>query len=1111
MDPSRSFERRIVSVLFADLVGFTSLSEGLDPEDVATVQDAYFAAVRDVVQRYGGQLEKFIGDAAMAVFGIPRSYDDDAERAIAAGLALIGAVEALSAQVGLEPGRLQVRVGINTGEVAFAESGPDMGRVTGDIVNVAARLQAAAQPSQLLVGGQTAFSVAANVELGPVEALTLKGKSEPVPAAVATRLLPRPDRSRAMGSLRAPLVGRDHELGQLRASLDSSAGPTRWLIVAPPGVGKSRLVAELAEAAMMDGISVWRAYVRPGGASPFEPIAQLVLAAVGCNGADPQLAAVLRDRLRSAGIAHRRAEVLLDEVLPLLSAGRHGVVQTGSDRDDRFAAWLETLAALGRSDGVDLWLVEDVHWAEPDLLAFLDAAVAGDTARVIVCTARPAVEGLGWAVDQHAAARRLDLQPLEPTDADVLVRSLIGDALPRELLEQVVERSDGNALFIEELLRSWISIGSLVAVDGGGWRLRGAAEELSLPPTVQAIYAAQLDDLPSAARRLARRASVAGRRFLEASLRALGAEDSAALQDLRSRALLIGPRPALLGETYAYRHALLRDAGYASLARMERADLHVRLARWLEAAAGDQVALIAAEIAQHYADALTILPTLARQLTGGLSRAELTMAAAGWLERSAERALATAAHETAVRQLRQSLDLTPLDDGRDQARRWLRLAEAIGFAGDMGEAIMALERSIDLYDAQLDAGGDDGVARDGYARAVALHATLRIEQLQFAEAAERATAALERIGSAEDDLPVARLLYVRSWAQTAYSVDQLVEADLERAASLAVARGDADLEMETRSMLDDLRAERGEVSLEEYRADLRHVHELALAAGNIRRAGSALRGLALTAAENESAPIALGLIDTAAELAQAHGLTEDLTWAEYARSEVHFAGGDWDAARRHGLRALELAERNAYLRPIVRTWFVLTAIAHAQGRVDELSRAYAWFDPRRSMFPDSPFGRLMHGAVDSRAASHGLRPGFLLDEPLFDAWADTPGLPSWYAAFAELVGGWIGIRRFDEAGMALRRMREWERHPLASRLFRANNDLVAGQLALARDNHQTARDLAARAAVSARTIDARWWLARALRLAERAGSSSAADIVEAIAIERQLGLTSDRG
>ena len=165
MDGSRSFERRIVTVLFADLVGFTPLSDGLDPEDVATIQDAYFDCVRRVMQRHGGQLEKFIGDAAMAVFGLPRGRDDDAERAVAAGLALIGAVEQLSAQLGLEAGTLRVRIGINTGEVFSAESGPDLGRVTGDVVNVAARLQAAAQPSQVLVGDLTAFSVAASVEL----------------------------------------------------------------------------------------------------------------------------------------------------------------------------------------------------------------------------------------------------------------------------------------------------------------------------------------------------------------------------------------------------------------------------------------------------------------------------------------------------------------------------------------------------------------------------------------------------------------------------------------------------------------------------------------------------------------------------------------------------------------------------------------------------------------------------------------------------------------------------------------------------------------------------------------------------------------------------------
>src|SRR5688572_15992898 len=226
--------RRIVSVLFADLVGFTPLSERLDAEDVATIQDAYFAAVRDTIARYGGVLEKFIGDAAMAAFGAPRARDDDAERAVRAGLALIGAVEQLAARLGLAPGELQLRVGVNSGEVVHATAGPDEGRVTGDTVNTSARLQAAADPNTVLLGELTALAVREAIDLADVGGITLKGKAEPVRASRAVAVRPEPSRDAALGDLRAPILGRADELARLEAQ-----GTGRMTIIAPPGVGKS--------------------------------------------------------------------------------------------------------------------------------------------------------------------------------------------------------------------------------------------------------------------------------------------------------------------------------------------------------------------------------------------------------------------------------------------------------------------------------------------------------------------------------------------------------------------------------------------------------------------------------------------------------------------------------------------------------------------------------------------------------------------------------------------------------------------------------------------------------------------------------------------------------
>jgi class 3 adenylate cyclase len=235
-------DRRIVSVLFADVVGFTPLSERLDPEDVATIQDAYFSATRETIERHGGVVEKFIGDAVMAVFGAPRARDDDAERAVYAGLALLSAIEHIGARLGMEAGTLQLRVGVNTGEVVHATSGPDAGRVTGDTVNTAARLQTAARPGSVLIGELTALSVAETIETlaaGPVE---LKGKRDPIPVWEATSIRPQPSREAALGALRAPMLGRDAELAMLldaMAAVTREARASRVVIVAPPGVGKT--------------------------------------------------------------------------------------------------------------------------------------------------------------------------------------------------------------------------------------------------------------------------------------------------------------------------------------------------------------------------------------------------------------------------------------------------------------------------------------------------------------------------------------------------------------------------------------------------------------------------------------------------------------------------------------------------------------------------------------------------------------------------------------------------------------------------------------------------------------------------------------------------------
>ncbi|MFY9579799.1 MAG: adenylate/guanylate cyclase domain-containing protein, partial [Gaiellaceae bacterium] len=468
---TRVVERRIVTVLFADLVGFTSLSERLDAEDVSLIQDSYFDAVRETIERHGGVLEKFVGDAAMAVFGTPRVRDDDAERAVRAGLALVAAVSRLGASLGLEEGALQLRVGVNSGEAVHGEATADRGPVTGDTVNVAARLQAAASPGSVVAGEVTALAVADAIELERIGELELKGKAEAIPAWQALGVYPERSRERALGGLRAPMIGRGDELRELAGSLGD--GAQRIVVVAPPGVGKTRLLEEFNGQAAVRGAALLRERLRPDLLSPFEPVGQLVRS-IGDPG----------DLV--ARLPGGRGDVVRDALTAVIAP-----VGTASgfaeERDRLFAAWLEGLDALS-GDAPAAWLVEDLHWASSDLLAFLDFAGREPRARgrLILGTTRPAL--LESAAAWCAGATVLHLEPLPQEETAALVRGLVGDVLPRELVDRIAERSGGNALFVEELLRTWVSTGAL-AQDGQAWTLVADPQAVGLPATVQAIYA----------------------------------------------------------------------------------------------------------------------------------------------------------------------------------------------------------------------------------------------------------------------------------------------------------------------------------------------------------------------------------------------------------------------------------------------------------------------------------------------------------------------------------------------------------------------------------------------------------------------------------------------
>jgi class 3 adenylate cyclase len=1181
-------ERRIVTVLFADLVGFTSLSEQLDAEDVATIQDAYFDAVRETIGRWGGRLEKFIGDAAMAVFGAERVHEDDARRAVHAGLALTHAIEQIGARLGLDEDVLRLRVGVNTGEAVIATGGTDEGRVTGDTVNTAARLQTAAPPGRVLVGADTSLAVADSTELERVEPLSLKGKAEPVPAWLVSTMHPEPSREQAMGSLRAPTLGRESELGELAAAYRRVAGGgvERWLVVAPPGVGKSRLLRELTDrlAGARPAPLVLRTRAKPDVPSPFDPIAHLLLDSLSPAAGGPpdeeSARRLLLDRLAAAGASPERAQVVTDAALAVVwppdIEPRDGQRQ---EREVLFAAWLEALDALAAGRPA-VWLVEDVHWAGGDVLAFVDFATARQPAtgggRLLVATARPSLleTHLDWAAaDAEQHRHHIQLATLAPTAARELVHALVGDALPDALVEQIAQRSDGNCLFIEELLRAWVSVGTL-AERGGRWRLTVPAEHVALPASVQSIYAAQLDDLPAGARQVARRASVAGKRFPVGALESLGVDARTGLDPLRRRALVVGPQPeAMLGEAYAYRHALLRDAGYASLARAERARLHVRLARWLEAAAGERSGELADQIAGHYAAALESAPALARELDEGVDRATAQRLAAEWYERAGKSTLAVSAHDAARQLFRRAIDLTPGASKFDLARLWEQLADATAFAADMDEGARAYEQSMELYReamaeakgeldaasrdlkqelaqgadelragmAELDAGmaevraalanvpGGAAIARalpggpplpatvpstyerarSGLARATAALADVMYQQLRFADSEKLAAGVMAEIGSdqlaSNDPGSLAKLLIARALgAMGSRGGSAEIEAELQQATELAAQSSDRRTQLHSQSALAAMRAESGRPEL----ADWAALERSALDQGAWKEAISAAVNAAAMQIDDHAREV-IPAIQRAREIATAHGYLEDVAWTAYIESEAWFVAGEWDQAIAAGVQAMDVGEANAYRRLTVRTVHVMVPIAAVRGDRALIERAQRFYESLegRFEFPDSPYSRIVRAAQDLEIAAAGLIEPFVPEvEPRIVAFEDEPGGGSWSAALDRVFRSWLEAGELDGAERALAAATAaLPRFQNVSRLGHGSYELLRARLSAAQGDDGAAAITGRAALEHFRAAGAPWWVAKAIRLLERANSADYALVGEAFEIERHLG------
>src|SRR5438132_2876 len=624
-------ERRVVTILFADVAGSTALGDALDPEDVRVLLRRYYDVAREIVIEHGGILEKFIGDAVVAVFGFPHTHDDDPQRALAAALTLRDRVRA-------DPGlgdRLPIRLGINTGEVVAArESATGDFPLSGDAVNVAARLQQATEPWSILCGERTVAKVRTGFEFGCVLAVDVRGKSQPV------RAVPLLGRSaRLPVASRTPLIGRDTDLQQLELVAGRALHEERPFlvsIIAPAGVGKTRLLEEFLERlpAIEPRATVAIAQCLPYGQRlTYWPLRGVLYRLIGVpdDAMAPAVRQAIRGWLDGSGLEAMDREVEL--LAATVGAGETEVI----DRSALLTAWRTFFEIAARRAPLVL-VFEDLHWSSDSLLDLFEFVMQprGDLPLLMIALTRPEL------LDRRPAwggGRRnyvsISLEPLSDRDTAQLIEQLL-EGCSAELVDRIVRRAEGNPFFAGELIRSVAD--------------RAGADQL--PDSVQATVLARLDLLSSEERRIIQLGSVFGRAFRPPGLLALE-PTLEGLEEVIDRLVdkdLLRPTGA---DIFAFRHILIREVAYQTLTRSERGRLHAAAAAWLEGLAGERADSLAELIAYHYREAATMATA---QRPGEAETERIRRKAVDWLGRAADVAAAGAASEEGSRHLRSAIE-----------------------------------------------------------------------------------------------------------------------------------------------------------------------------------------------------------------------------------------------------------------------------------------------------------------------------------------------------------------------------------------------------------------------------------------------------------------------
>jgi class 3 adenylate cyclase/tetratricopeptide (TPR) repeat protein len=905
-------ERRVCSVLFCDVVGFTPLSESRDPESVRELLSRYFERARTVVGRYGGVVEKFIGDAVMAVWGTPVAAEGDAERAVRAALDLVASVGELGAEAGV-PG-LAARAGVVTGEVAVTLGAAGEGMVAGDAVNTAARVQSVAEPGSVLADGATQRLAGGGVGFADAGEHALRGKAEPARLGRAPRVLSGVGGVQRVDGLEAPLIGRDAELRTVKELFHAAAErrvPRMVVVSGPAGVGKSRLGWEFEK--YIDGLkaTVWWHRGRClsyGEGVAFWALAEIVRQRLGIAEEDPagtaadKLAAGL-DRFVSDPGERAYVGTRLSRLLGVAAPGGSGGPLS---REELFAGWRLFFERLAAQASVIL-LVEDAQYADSGLLDFLDHLIdwARDLPVFVLVFARPELERARPGFGTGRNRTTLTLDPLDAASMDKLVDALV-PGMPPAARSAVTAQAQGIPLFAVETVRALIDRDIVQPVEGV-YRLIGDVGELSVPDSLHALLAARLDALDPDVRRLVADAAVLGATFPAEALVAVSGQDGAvvraALGELVRREVLAVSADPLSPERGSYQFAqnMLRQVAYETLSRRDRKARHLAVAAHLRTAFPGDGEEVADVIARHYLDALDAVPEDADAGAIRCQAIDALIQAAERAERTGAPALAATSYATAA-----ELKVYGAPDGQpdtgdgetaggrpDSGVLWERAAQCACANADWAVAVGHVDRARDYH---LQRGQARAAAR---AQAVAGQALRNWGR--HAEAREQLRSALEVLRADPDSDTVRALdeLAVLEALAGSPDADRLSTEALTLGQALGTGAG----------QLAGLLTGRGiYLSSTERRTEaVAYLHEaarLAEEAGDNFRVGAALLNLsdALTASDPAAAA---ETARTAAVHLRRAGNRDYLAYAITNLAQALLMLGDWDAAEQELTQAAD--------------------------------------------------------------------------------------------------------------------------------------------------------------------------------------------------------------